>query len=192
MRESVGPRTQETQLRARDSGLSQEAGGRFGPEGQRGLCIMARIVLRFGAIAPHIHRKPAKSWVDPICAQRSNAARDASNATAQPAFNAFTFRLIRANSRRVVEVGLILVAGMALILQYGHTKLYRYRTLRVASFSIGRSRALRNSQDNKTRPRRGRRDQARHRNAQDGWHASCGFFFAVAERLHTSKGKGKT
>jgi hypothetical protein len=146
----------------------------------------------FGAIAPHIHRKPAKSWVDPICAQRSNAARDASNAPTEPAFNAFAFRLVRAISRRVVEVGLILVARLALILQYAYIELYRYRAPRVASFSTGRSRVLRNSQDNKTRPRRGRRDQARHRNAQDGWHAPCGFFFAVAERLHTSKGKGKT
>jgi hypothetical protein len=70
-----------------------------------------------------MHRMRAKSWVDLICAQRSNAARDASNGTAEPAVNAFRFRLVPPIFRSVVEVGLISIAGLALILQYG-IKLY--------------------------------------------------------------------
>jgi hypothetical protein len=70
-----------------------------------------------------------KSWVDLICAQRSNAASDASDGTAGPAMNAFPFSLVRAIFRSVVEAGMISIAGLALILQYG------YRALQVASFS---------------------------------------------------------
>jgi hypothetical protein len=67
-----------------------------------------------------MHRMRATRPVDLSCAQRSNATLTSIRIFAALAANVFLFRLVQAVFRSVAEAGFILVAGLALILQYGY------------------------------------------------------------------------
>jgi hypothetical protein len=105
--------------------------------------------------------------------------------------NAFPFGLVRAIFRSVVEAGIISVAGLALILQYG------YRALQVATLTgnefLDRVFPVTEKFREQQSPTATR--TSRSGRAIEAHGTGCirpVFLFAVAERLYTSKGKGKT
>src|SRR5258708_7889132 len=68
----------------------------------------------------NMHRSRAAPKALLPCVRRSNTVRQAKERSAAAELNAFQFRLVSPIFHRVVGAGIISVAGLALILQYGH------------------------------------------------------------------------